>query len=192
MNPHVWHEKGEPSTGGPRQVFEIRSFTRANPAAPNGVEHVTQQRPVGINAPWKPYAPKGEGGTKETLDTQVKITPRRQIKDDATFRALQGGVQDVVNDVTNKFKSQGLNFNTPDAYVTLPSGQKVRKEDVLAKAFRARHGVDATLVWRNGQFFLTQAWAPEQREPIEHRRIVGPAGTIKANTPQDASDDEEE
>jgi len=189
-NPHITY-KTYSDQNGTRTQYELRAFTRPNPNAPGGVEQITHARPLGP-APWKPFAPKGEGGVKETLSTEEKITPRKRIMDDSTFRALQGGVQDVVNDVTNKFTAQGLDFNTPGSYVTLRSGEKIRKEDVLSKAFKARHGIEGTFVWRNGQFALTQAWAPEIREPIAKRRVVGPAGTIKQYEPQDDTGDEEQ
>ena len=138
---------------------------------------------------------------RETVTTTTKITPRKQITNVDDFARINNAVPAIVDEITGQFARQGLNFNVPGAWVKLPSGKLVRKEDVIAQALRDRVGIEATVRWEGppagsgwlggrgaGRFVVTKAWEPGSREPIESRRTIGPPGSSR----QETAEDEEE
>lgn len=128
-------------------------------------------------------APPSQAGAvpRETVTTGVKITPRKLLTDMETA-SIQATMPQIINEVSMK-----PGFNVPGAYVTLPNGMKVRKEEILSQYILDRLGIETKLAWDGSTFRIIKAWNPASREKTEQTRRTGPPSSRSQDT-----DDEEE
>lgn len=184
--------RSNPANAGKSYMDFLREYTAAThpePRLPHPASHfttdaqgnVTEIKPDGSRVQHgqigKPMRPSGVGLSRETLTETTKVTPRKQITKDEDVARINNAIPALVNEITGQFRAKGLNFDVPGAYVKLPSGKMVRKEEVISQAMRERAGIEVSVRWDQStkKFVLLKAWDPEQREPIETRRTTGPA-----------------
>ena len=159
----------QPGPDGKAHLYEYRRVTE-----PNG-DTTVKRLDRGLAYP--PPSVIGQQ-PQETTTTGEKITPRREIKagsDD--FKAINRSLPNLVNEIGAQFQAKGTNFNVPGPYVTLPSGRRVRKEDVISKAMKERFGVEVGVRWNGKEFEAVQAWHPAVKEQTSSTRTRGPAGS---------------
>jgi hypothetical protein len=138
--------------------------------------------------------PAGAGG-KDRLTVEESIKPKRPITNIDDMGRLNAALPAIITELSSK-----PGFNVPGAYVRLPNGMNVRKEDIIARYVKDKLGVDVKVQWEGkpygsgflgsaggGAFKIVKAWEPEQ--VLEKRRTTGPPPSQR---PAPAEDEEED